>query len=153
MKKRPMKKYEKESGRHPMIGIMTGDSEARKATYVLMGGCNYFSVKRTSSWPLAIWTEQDMLEEIREEEVPIPTVYGEIVEDFSGDMFSPKLRTSGEDRTGCMFCMFGVHKDGEDNRFTRMKRTHPKIYEFCMRPREQGGLGLARVLDFMKIPH
>lgn len=68
-------------------------------------------------------------------------------------MFSEneKLTTTGCSRTGCMFCMFGVHLEKEPNRFQRMKQTHPKIYEYCMKPMEDGGLGLAEVLDFIGV--
>lgn len=39
------------------------------------------------------------------------------------------------------------------NRFEKMKITHPKQYEWCMRDVDKGGLGLNKVLNYMKIPH
>ena len=59
--------------------------------------------------------------------------------------------TSGVNRTGCMFCMFGVHLEQEPNRFQRMKITHPKQYDYCMR--EENGLGLGKVLDFINVKY
>lgn len=48
---------------------------------------------------------------------------------------------------GCMFCAFGAHREKTPNRFQRMKVTHPKIYDYCMRPWDQGGLGMAEILE------
>jgi hypothetical protein len=52
-----------------------------------------------------------------------------------------------------MFCMFGAHLEKEPNRFQRMKETHPKQYEYCMKPVEEGGLGLATVLDYIGVKY
>ncbi len=45
-----------------------------------------------------------------------------------------------------MFCMYGCHLHKVNN-FQRMKITHPKIYDFCIR--EDNGLGLGKVLDYI----
>jgi hypothetical protein len=58
------------------------------------------------------------------------------------------LYTTGVDRTGCMFCMFGCHLDKEPNRFQRMKITHPKQWDYCINK-----LGCGRVLDFIGVPY
>ena len=59
-----------------------------------------------------------------------------------------RLTTTGAKRTGCMFCMFGVHLEKEPNRFQRMALTHPKQYEFCIHK-----LGCGSVLDFLHVPY
>ena len=59
-----------------------------------------------------------------------------------------RLTTTGAKRTGCMFCMFGVHLEKEPNRFQRMALTHPKQYEFCIHK-----LGCGKVLDFLGVPY
>lgn len=46
--------------------------------------------------------------------------------------------TTGEQRTGCMFCGFGAHLEEEPNRFQRMSVTHPKCYEICMNLENNG---------------
>lgn len=46
--------------------------------------------------------------------------------------------TTGEQRTGCMFCGFGAHLEEEPNRFQRMSVTHPKCYEICMNLESNG---------------
>ena len=74
---------------------------------------------------------------------------------INGKCYDPEdtLETTGCTRTGCMFCMFGCHLEKEPNRFQRMKETHPKQYAYCMKPVEEGGLGLDAVLSYLKIPH
>ena len=72
---------------------------------------------------------------------------GDIVESENG------LETTGCNRTGCMFCMFGCTQDGTPNRFQRMKETHPRQYDYCMRPLDQKGLGLKEVLEYIGVPY
>ena len=47
--------------------------------------------------------------------------------------------------------MFGVHKEKEPNRFQLLYKTHPKIWEFCMKDFNDGGLGEKRVLEYMGV--
>jgi hypothetical protein len=54
----------------------------------------------------------------------------------------------GEKRTGCMFCMFGVHIEKGENKFQRMKILHPKHYKYCMEK-----LGLKEVLEFIGVKY
>jgi len=101
-------------------------------------------MKTPISNPMSFWTEQDVLKYIRNYKILTASVYGEITDD-GNDI----LKLSGVQRTGCMFCMFGCHLEKEPNRFQKMKETHPKQYEYCIRPVEDGGLGLGKVLDFI----
>jgi 3'-phosphoadenosine 5'-phosphosulfate sulfotransferase (PAPS reductase)/FAD synthetase len=147
MKKRPAKRYEKESGRKAMTGMMAGESAARMQQW-MRHGCNAFGYsKRPTSSPMAFWTEQDVLEYLRLYNLPYASVYGDIVETPKG------LATTGCSRTGCMFCMFGCTQDPTPNRFQRMKETHPRQYEYCMKPVEEKGLGLREVLDYIGVPY
>ncbi len=59
----------------------------------------------------------------------------------------------GYERTGCIFCMFGAHLDGSPNRFQRLQKTHPKLWRYCMRDWEAGGLGMRSVLEYIGIPY
>ena len=147
MKKTPAKKYEKETGRKPIIGTMASESRLRQQRW-LRYGCNAFGdKKRPSSNPLSFWTEQDILEYLRRYNLPYASVYGEIVETGKG------LKTTGCTRTGCMFCMFGAQCDKKPNRFQQMQKTHPRPYAYCMKPVEEGGLGLREVLEYLNIPY
>ena len=93
---------------------------------------------------------------IKQYNVPYCTIYGEIrskKKTNDNENGQNILETTGCSRTGCMFCMFGCHLEKEPNRFQRMKETHPKQYAYCMKPVEEGGLGLDAVLSYLKIPH
>ena len=146
MKKKPFKKYEKETGRVPFIGTLAAESQQREAVY-LKTGCNSFNSNKPKSTPLGFWTEQDILQYIFENNLTICSVYGDIVEE--SDMLGNKsYRATGEQRTGCMFCMFGCHLEKEPNRFQRMKYTHPKQYKYCMEK-----LNLKEVLDYINVKY
>lgn len=154
MKKSPFYKYERASGNKPMIGTLAVESRLRKSAW-LKNGCNAFDGKRPKSTPLAFWTEQDILQYLLEFQIPYASVYGEIVEMEVKNAGEKEIRreTTGLDRSGCMFCMFGVHLEEEPNRFQRMKQTHPVVYEFCMKDVEAGGLGLDKVLNYIGVNH
>lgn len=146
MKKNPDKQYSHKTGKFPIIGTMSDESKQRESNW-LMYGCNAFESKQPSSRPMSFWKEQDVLEYLRITGIPYCEIYGDIVEE------NGRLKTTGLDRTGCMFCMFGAHLEKEPNRFQRMKETHPKQYEYCMKPVEDGGLGLAAVLDYIGVKY
>lgn len=147
MKKKPFHNYEKLTGCKGFLGTMAIESNLRRQSWI-KNGCNAFNITYPHSAPLSFWTEQDILEYLYTYKIPYCSVYGEIVKKADGSYV-----TTGLNRTGCMFCMYGINQDGEINRFQRMQHTHPKIYNYCMKPIEQGGLGLKEVLSFMNIPY
>ena len=154
MKKNPMKQYEKETGRMPIVATMACESRLRKEHW-LIHGCNAFDAKRPRSQPMSFWTEQDVLEYIYTRQIPYASVYGDI---FIGE--DGKYHTTGAQRTGCMFCMFGCHLEKEPNRFQKLAETHPKIYDYCIgggsetdgvwQP-DNKGLGLGKVLGYIGV--
>jgi 3'-phosphoadenosine 5'-phosphosulfate sulfotransferase (PAPS reductase)/FAD synthetase len=141
IKKKPFIKYERRTGRAVMTGESASDSLRRRTTY-LKYGCNAFEMKRPKSTPLGFWTKDDVLRYLRDFGVPYCGVYGEIVEEDG------KLRTALERATGCLFCMFGVHRDGANNKFTRMKKSHPKLWKYCVY-----SLWLKDVLEYIGVPY
>ena len=145
MKKKPAKKYEKETGNKPIVGVMACESRTRKTVW-LKNGCNAFDSKRPISQPMSFWTEQDVLKYLSITEIPYAPVYGNIVQDANG-----KYHTTKCDRTGCLFCGFGCHLEKEPNRFQRLKETHPKLWNYCMKPWDEGGLGMKEVLDYIGV--
>ena len=140
MKKAPAKNYEKETGSMPIVGTLAEESSLRM-THYLKEGCNAFDSKRPKSTPLGFWTNQDILQYIKENNIKIPTVYGEIVKD------NGTLKTTGCDRTGCIYCAYGCHLE-EENRFLRLEQTHPKLHQYCME-----NLGMKDVLEYMNIAY
>lgn len=164
MKKAPTHAYARKTGRKPMTAQMASESRLRTQQW-LKNGCNGFNMKSPISNPMSFWTEQDVLLYIKEYNIPIASVYGEVVIDYERegqldgqiDMFDVGifeddrrlLKTTGCSRTGCMFCGYGCHLEASPNRFERMKKTHPKQYEYIMRPTEQGGLNYKEVIDWI----
>lgn len=146
MKKAPMHKFERQTGKHPITGTMAEESLVRTQAW-LTTGCNSFKDGNIMSKPLSIWTNQDIYEYLIRYNLSIPSVYGEIIRDENG-----KYKTTGADRTGCMFCGFGAHLDAKPNRFQRMRVSHPKQWAYCMKPTSEGGLGMKAVLDYCDIP-
>lgn len=130
LKKNPIKKYEKQSGKSPFVGTMTQESTLRTTTY-LKFGCNSFNNRRNMSTPIAFWTDKDIWDYIKKYNLDYSSIY---------DM--------GYKRTGCVFCMFGVHLEKEEeNRFQRLKKTHPKLHNYCI-----NNLGIGKVLDYIEVP-
>ena len=140
MKKNPAKKYEKENNVVPIVGTLAEESSLR-TTHYIKNGCNAFDSKRPKSTPLGFWTNQDILQYIKENNIIIPSVYGDIVEDKG------KLKTTKCDRTGCLYCAYGCSQEKE-NRFLRLEETHPKLHSYCMTE-----LGMADVLNYMNIAY
>lgn len=171
MKKAPAKQYSKQTGRMPILGTQASESSLRYSKW-LKNGCNAFEGSAPVSQPLSFWTKQDILQYIKKYNVPYCSVYGDIVpqespeqmriEDFGVDGGTDKLTTTGCDRTGCIFCMFGCHLEKEPNRFQRLKETHPRQYEYCIGGGEmvdgkwqpsKEGLGLGKVLDYIGVKY
>lgn len=161
MKKAPAKAY----GSKAMIATMAEESRLRLQKW-MQTGCNAFEGKRPISKPMSFWAEQDVLHYLCDNGIPICSVYGEIVasdgeNDYAETLIDEPLRCTGCQRTGCMFCAFGAHLEKGETRFERLKRTHPKHYEFCIgggeydengmwKPNEKG-LGFAKVLDYIGV--
>jgi 3'-phosphoadenosine 5'-phosphosulfate sulfotransferase (PAPS reductase)/FAD synthetase len=135
MKKKPLGHYAKTSGRFSYIGTMACESHLRIQQW-LKTGCNAFGAKRPTSMPLSFWLEADVWEYLRRFEVPYSKIY---------DM--------GYERTGCIFCAFGAHLDTQPTRFQRLQQTHPKLWRYCMKDWEAGGLGLRQVLEYIGVPY
>lgn len=161
MKKEPAHRYSRETGRMPMTAKMASESRIRTQKW-LQNGCNGFDMTNPKSTPMAFWTEQDVLLYIYMNHIPIASVYGDVIKenevdgqlDFADiglfDLGRPILKTTGCNRTGCMFCGYGCHLEPEgEGRFERLKITHPKIYDYIMRPWEEGGLNYKEVIDWI----
>ena len=163
MKKQPLHQYNKDTGRVPITAQMACESKLRTSQW-LQNGCNGFDLKIPTSNPMSFWTEQDVLLYIRENNLPICSVYGDIVTDDeeSGQMTladfcdmeefeldRPYLHTTGCSRTGCVLCGFGCHleKDGQ-GRFELLKKTHPKFHNLLY-ILKNNGVTYAEAIDWI----
>lgn len=145
MKKNPSHAYMHRMRSKPITAQMADESRLRLQKW-LQHGCNAFDAKNPISNPMSFWTEQDVLKYIKDNNLPIASVYGDIIvknngldgqiniHDYLNDYRECEYCTTGCSRTGCMFCGFGCHleKPGE-GRFERMAITHPNSYDYLMR--------------------
>ena len=135
MKKKPFKQFEKKTGKKAITGIMADESQLRTSLW-LKTGCNAFENKRPMSQPLSFWTEKDIWNYIKTFNIPYSPIY---------DM--------GYKRTGCVFCAFGAHLEKGTNRFQRLQKTHPQLWEYCVKDWSIGGLGMSKVLDYIGVEY
>ena len=162
LKKEPAHEYEKKTRRKPILATMATESKVRTQKW-LQEGCNAFDCKRPHSKPMSFWTEQDVLLYIKENNLPICSVYGEIVTDYEAmgqcenqmsfadfgifDNERPLLKTTGCQRTGCVLCGFGCHLEKE-SRFLRLKETHPKFHNLLY-VLKNNGVTYAEAIDWV----
>jgi len=136
-KKKPFKTYESQTKRKAFVGIMAEESSLRVQSY-LKYRCNSFDTKRPSSRPLMFWKSSDVWEYLEKFDVP----------------YANEIYDKGYKRTGCYACIFGIHNDAKindygygENRITRLKETHPKLWEYVVEK-----LGFRKVLKYLRIP-
>jgi len=127
LKKKPFHKFEKETNSVPIIGMTMGDSEQRKKVLV----CNRYDTNHPTSNPLYDWKEEEILHYLKIKNIPLSSIYN-----------------MGWKRTGCMFCMFGIHMEDTPNRFQKMYYTHPKLWKYCIYK-----LGIGEVLRYIGIDY
>ena len=163
MKKQPAHKYAKNTGRKPMTATMATESKLRASNWI-KHGCNVFESKNPISNPMSFWTEQDVLLYIKENNLPICSVYGDVVTDYKSmgqcenqmsladygifDNEKPLLKTTGCTRTGCVLCGFGCHLEKEPNRFQMLKETHPKFHNL-LHILKNNGVTYAEAIDWI----
>ena len=172
LKEKPLMDYEEKTGRHPIVALMAEES-ARRATAYLRTGCNVFDTRRVLckqtgvyeeqivdrplSKPMGFWTRNDVLGYVYDRHLPYASPYGDIC--IEGQvpgqlfLFEPeescachgcRYYTTGEQRTGCMFCPIGCHLDGF-SKFHRLKKYNAKLYDYCMEE-----LGEKDVVEWVK---
>lgn len=141
MKEKPQLDYARKNDIHYFIGTKAEDSQTRESSY-LGTGCNSFK-KSGNSNPLGFWTHQDVLQYIVENNLPVSKIYGEIIKLDNGVYDTTKAK-----RSGCFVCAFGLQKEKQPNRFQRMEKDDPKLYDFAINK-----LGYGLLLDFADIPY
>lgn len=145
IKKSPIYSYERKTKRKAIIGTMTSESLLRLQKWLQFGSNVYESTHPTSK-PLSFWKDQDILQYLKMNGIPYCSIYGDIVEEKTKK--GTRLKTTGVERTGCMYCMLGVQHDKIPNRFQQMQITHPEQYDFCINT-----LGCGAVMDFLGVPY
>lgn len=113
LKKLPSHKFQKLNGLSPILGILADESLLREKTYIRRGGCNHFGGAATS-WPLAIWTDENIWDFVKQYNVRLADIY-----------------YKGVERTGCVACGFGCQFK-RDRRLEILYKLYPKYYNMIM---------------------
>ena len=105
-------------------------------------------MKDPISNPMSFWVGQDVLEYIHRYQIPIADVYGEVQAEYTGDgkeesdlldhgIFNKGkaiYSTTGCNRTGCVYCGFGSHREKSPNRWEIAEQfSDPAIIDYMMR--------------------
>lgn len=114
IKKRAFKKYEKETGLLPLIGVTAAESRLRTMQYINRGGCNAFEGPRPRSFPISIFTEKDIYDYCERFHIRLSRLYDD-----------GNVRQSG-----CMVCGFGADQDKKH--FDYIYTHHKKAYDYFM---------------------
>ena len=173
LKKEPLHSFIRSTGKMPFSGMMASEGGYRGS----IPQCNAYSGAWPMSSPMLFWSDDDVWEYIKRYNVDICDVYYDrLVDTKNGELFATakdpefvslvgslieKQRfdniiifdnglalVPAEKRTGCMFCMFGVHMEKGSNRFQRMYYTHPRHWDTCINK-----LGLKKPLDLIDVKY
>ncbi len=156
LKERPCEKWAKEHNSRPYTGLMASE-HGRRERILIQTGCNYYGKNGARSCPFAIFQRNDLLRLSLEMDkyyhehwtefsnthldTIIPEIYGEIQSDENGNLY-----TTGEDRTGCSMCGFGIQLEKRPNRFDNLFKRNPREWAYWMID-----CGWGEVLDYIGI--
>ena len=135
LKKEPLDSYAKQTGFKRIDGMMADEGGARGSKVT----CNAFDSRKPSSSPMLFWKTDDVIEYIESRKLRISTAYKWIKND-SDEWVEP------ENRTGCAFCMFGVHLEKGANRFQRLYKRDNRMWDTAINK-----LGLAKPLELINV--
>ena len=108
MKENPIDKWSNKNSKVCIMGTLAEESERRTDAW-LKTGCNAFDSNRPSSKPMSFWTEQDVLQYISQNDIPIASVYGDIVyKARDGNTYDNLLCDTGN----CTLCTTGCERTG-----------------------------------------
>lgn len=148
-KKEPFKRYVKETGRQPFIGI-TQDESFRRENQYNHTGCNVYDGHTIKSQPMGFWPKNEVIQYAVEQRIPICSVYGTPYQDKKGNWYF-----TGEQRTGCCVCGFGCHLEPVPNRLQRLRTSdndkHRRMCEGCLQIKNHG-MTYEQALNYVGIP-
>lgn len=149
LKEKPCEDWAKAHNSVPYLGLMASEG-GRRQKALMLNGCNYFGKGTIRSAPFAIFTRQDLLQLSLDLKVPVPSIYGTIERDEAGMLY-----TTGEQRTGCSMCGFGIQLEKRPHRFDRLRERNPKEWEYwmmnCSVDKNGQPFGWGTVLDYLNI--
>ena len=150
LKEKPCDDWAKEHNSVPFLGLMASEG-GQRADALEENGCNYFGKTTARSCPFAFYYHSDVVHLAVDLGVHIPDIYGEVKQNADGEYY-----TTGEQRTGCSMCGFGIQLEDRPHRFDRLYERNPKEWEFwmtrCCKHEDGTEYGWGEVLDYIGIP-
>lgn len=155
LKEAPCDIWAKEHNSVPFLGLMASEG-GQRADALEENGCNYFGATTTRSCPFAFFFHSDVVHLAVDLGVHIPQIYGDVViSDTANDFGDYEYSTSGEQRTGCSMCGFGIQLEKRPHRFDRLYGRNRKEWEFwmlkCCTTEHGERYGWGKVLDYLGI--
>lgn len=156
LKEAPCDNWAKEHNSVPFLGLMASEG-GQRADALEEHGCNYFGKTTARSCPFAFYFHSDVIHLAVDLGVHIPEIYGEVkISDKPNEFGDYEYTTTGEQRTGCSMCGFGIQLETRPHRFDRLYERNPKEWDFWMNKccKDDNGelYGWGRVLDYLSIP-
>ena len=156
LKEAPCDNWAKEHNSVPFLGLMASEG-GQRADALEEHGCNYFGKTTARSCPFAFYFHSDVIHLAVDLGVHIPEIYGEVKISESVNQFGDhEYSTTGEQRTGCSMCGFGIQMEQRPHRFDRLYERNPKEWDFwmnsCCTDDDGNKYGWGRVLDYIGIP-
>lgn len=156
LKEAPCDKWAKEHNSVPYLGIMASEG-GQRAEALEEHGCNYWGKTTARSAPFSFYYHSDVVHLAVDLGVHIPEIYGDVVISETANKFGDhEYKTTGEQRTGCSMCGFGIQLEERPHRFDRLYERSPKEWEFwmysCCKDEDGKVYGWGRVLDYIGIP-
>lgn len=156
LKEAPCDNWAKEHNSVPFLGLMASEG-GQRADALEEHGCNYFGKTTARSCPFAFYFHSDVVHLAVDLNVHIPEIYGDVVISPEKNQFGDyEYSTTGEQRTGCSMCGFGIQLEKRPHRFDRLYERNPKEWEYWMKKccKDDNGelYGWGRVLNYIGIP-
>ena len=155
LKEAPCDNWAKEHNSVPFLGLMASEG-GQRADALEENGCNYFGKTTARSCPFAFYYHSDIVHLAVDLGVHIPEIYGEVKTSKEPNEFGDyEYYTTGEQRTGCSMCGFGIQLENRPHRFDRLWERNPKEWEFwmlrCCKHEDGTEYGWGEVLDYIGI--
>ena len=156
LKEAPCDNWGKEHNSVPFLGLMASEG-GQRADALEENGCNYFGKTTARSCPFAFFFHSDVVHLAVDLGVHIPEIYGEVkISKEKNEFGDYEYSTTGEQRTGCSMCGFGIQLEDRPHRFDRLYFRSPLEWEFwmtkCVEDEDGTFYGWGRVLDYLDIP-
>ena len=156
LKEAPCDNWAKEHHSVPFLGLMASEG-GQRADALEEHGCNYFGKTTARSCPFSFYFHSDVIHLAVDLNVHIPEIYGDVVISKEKNEFGDyEYSTTGEQRTGCSMCGFGIQLETRPHRFDRLYERNRREWEYwmrmCCKDKDGTPYGWGRVLDYIGVP-